>query len=56
MVEPNSSEKELLIKEKKTKKEKVLPEIEDAEIPFEIPSSWEWVRLGKLTNSWRGNT
>ena len=41
-------EKTLLIKEKKIKKEKDLPEIEDDEIPFEIPTSWEWVRLGSV--------
>lgn len=50
------AEKELLIKEKKTKKEKVLPEIEDAEIPFEIPSSWEWVRLGEIGQIVGGGT
>lgn len=44
------AEKELLIKAKKIKKEKALSEIEEDEIPFEIPSSWEWVRLGDITN------
>ena len=39
------AEKEKLIKEKKIKKEKPLPEITEDEIPFEIPESWEWVRL-----------
>ena len=48
------AEKELLIKEKKIKKEKSLPEIRDDEIPFEIPDSWEWVKLGEVTNY--GNT
>lgn len=42
------AEKEQLIKEKKIKKEKALPEIGDDEIPFEIPESWEWVRLGAI--------
>lgn len=45
------SEKEQLIKDKKIKKEKPLPEIADEEIPFEIPESWEWVRLSLLTES-----
>lgn len=41
-------EKEKLIKEKKIKKEKPLAEITDDEVPFEIPESWKWVRLGNL--------
>lgn len=43
------AEKEQLIKDKKIKKEKPLPEITDEEIPFEIPESWEWVRLGTIS-------
>ena len=39
-------EKQRLIKEGKIKKEKQLPEITDDEIPFDIPESWKWVRLG----------
>ena len=42
------AEKEKLIKEKKIKKEKPLPAITEAEKPFEIPDSWEWVRLGDI--------
>ena len=43
------AEKEQLIKDKKIKKEKPLPEITDEEKPFDIPESWEWVRLGEFT-------
>ena len=43
-----SEEKQKLIKEKKIKKEKPLPEITADEIPFEIPENWMWVRLGRL--------
>ena len=43
-------EKERLIKEKVIKKEKELPKMEEDEIPFEIPESWEWVRLGEIIN------
>lgn len=42
------AEKARLIKEKKIKKSKPLPEITDAEKPFDIPESWEWVRIGEL--------
>ena len=43
-------EKQRLIKEGKIKKEKPLAEIADDEIPFDIPESWKWVRLGDLAN------
>lgn len=42
------TEKEKLIKEGKIKKEKPLPPISEDEIPFEIPDTWEWVRLGEV--------
>lgn len=42
------AEKKQLIKEGKIKKQKALPEIKDDEIPFDIPESWEWVRLGDV--------
>ena len=40
-------EKAKLIKEKKIKKTKPLPEISEDDIPFDIPDNWEcaWVRL-----------
>ena len=41
-------EKQELIKQGKIKKEKPLLVIEDDEIPFEIPSTWKWVRLGEI--------
>lgn len=43
------AEKAELIKEKKIKKSKPLPPITDDEKPFDIPDSWEWVRLGEIT-------
>ncbi len=43
------TEKQALIKAGKIKKEKPLSEITEDEIPFEIPESWKWVRLGILT-------
>lgn len=42
------AEKARLVKEKKIKKSKPLPEITDDEKPFDIPESWEWVRLGEI--------
>ncbi len=48
-------EKERLIKEKKIKKQKPLPEITEEEIPFEIPENWKWVRLGEI-GIWEAGT
>lgn len=42
------AEKQKLIKEGKIKKDKPLPPITDDEIPFKIPPSWKWVRLGDV--------
>jgi type I restriction enzyme S subunit len=42
------AEKQKLIKEGKIKKEKPLPEISESEIPFDIPESWKWVRMGEI--------
>lgn len=44
------AEKQELIKQGKIKKQKDLPPIKDEEKPFDIPESWEWVRLGDLCN------
>lgn len=47
-------EKQKLIAEKKIKKEKPLPEITAEEIPFDIPESWKWVRLGEIATLYNG--
>lgn len=44
------AEKQRLIKAGKIKKEKPLPEIAEDEIPFDIPESWRWVRIGQIFN------
>jgi len=43
-----AAEKARLAKEGKIKKQKTLPEIGEEERPFEVPKSWEWVRLSDL--------
>lgn len=48
LLQKISSEKQELIKQCKIKKEKPLPAISEDEIPFEIPDSWEWVRLADI--------
>lgn len=49
LIKRIKSEKQRLIDEKVIKKEKPLPPIEDEEIPFDIPSSWKWIRLGDIS-------
>ena len=44
------AEKQSLIKAGSIKKEKPLPEIAEDEIPFDIPDSWKWVRLGDCSS------
>ena len=48
------AEKQRLIQEKKIKKGKKLPEIAEDEIPFDIPESWKWVRLGSVVSVYGG--
>ena len=50
LLEQIKLEKDQLIKDKKIKKSKPLLEITEDEIPFEIPESWEWVRLGDISS------
>lgn len=41
-------EKQALIKEGKLKKGKALPDITEAEIPYQIPKNWKWARIGSV--------
>lgn len=51
-----SAEKAQLIKEKKIKRSKKMPEITQEEKPFKIPESWEWTRFGDLVHFNLGKT
>ena len=51
LLQAIEEEKELLIKEKKIKKQKPLSEITEDEIPFAIPENWKWVRISDISNS-----
>lgn len=50
------AEKQKLIKEGKIKKDKPLPPITEDEIPFSIPPTWKWVRLGDISDLYTGNS
>ena len=44
--------KQKLIKDKKIKKEQGITEVREDEIPFDIPETWIWVRVGNI-GVWR---
>jgi type I restriction enzyme S subunit len=50
------AEKAALRQAQGTKKEKPLPAIKPEEIPFEIPESWVWCRLGEIAYITSGST
>lgn len=50
LIKKIENEKAELVREGKIKKSKKLPAITDDEKPFDISDSWEWVRLGSITN------
>jgi len=50
LLERIKEEKEQLIKDKVINREEALPSITKDEIPFDIPASWEWVRLEDLSS------
>lgn len=56
LIRKIENEKAELIKEGKIKKSKKLPVITDDEKPFDIPDSWEWVRLGNIGDWGAGAT
>lgn len=49
-------EKKLLVKEGKIKASKLMPEINPAEMPYELPEGWSWTRLGNIGNIFNGNS
>lgn len=50
------AEKAQLVKEKKIKKEKPLPEITADEIPYELPEGWVWCRMQEVGLFERGKS
>ena len=50
LLEKIKAEKELSIKEKKIKKSEVFPPISEDELPYKLPESWRWLRLGEIVS------
>ncbi|ENM5797473.1 restriction endonuclease subunit S [Vibrio mimicus] len=49
LLERIAEEKAQLVKEKKIKKPKKLPEITEDDIPFKLPEGWSWGRVNELS-------
>ena len=56
LIKKIENEKAELVKEGKIRKSKKLPAITDDEKPFDIPDSWEWVRLVNIGDWGAGAT
>lgn len=56
LLERIADEKAQLVKDKKIKKPKALPEISEDEKPFELPKGWEFSRLGFIGEIFNGNS
>ncbi len=50
------AEKKRLVKERKIKTPKTLPEITTNDEPYSLPHGWQWVRLGAIGNIFNGNS
>ncbi|WP_332398693.1 restriction endonuclease subunit S [Vibrio metschnikovii] len=56
LLERIEQEKAQLVKEKKIKKPKKLPNISDEEKPFDLPNGWSWIRLNEYGEWGSGST
>lgn len=56
LLERIKREKERLIKERIIKTYRSLPPINANKLPFQLPSSWQWVRLGEIARIIGGGT
>ncbi len=50
------AEKKRLVKERKIRTPKTLPEIPSSDEPYSLPDGWQWVRLGAIGNIFNGNS
>lgn len=50
LLEKINLEKDRLLRDKKIKNQKQLTLIEPEELPFDLPNSWKWMRLGEVVD------
>jgi type I restriction enzyme S subunit len=51
LLERIAAEKEQLIKDKKIKRQKSLPALKESELPFALPTGWEWARVWDVAHT-----
>ena len=56
LVKHISRQKTALIKTGSLKEEKPQPAVNEDEVPFDIPESWVWIRLGDFCSIYNGNS
>lgn len=56
LIRTIEAEKKRLVKERKIKTPKTLPEITASDEPYSLPHGWQWVRLGAMGNIFNGNS
>jgi len=49
LIEEVATEKEKLLKAKQVRKQKALPAVTKKEVPFELPCTWRWCRIGDIS-------
>lgn len=56
LIRTIEAEKKRLVKERKIKAPKTLPEVAASDEPYSLPHGWQWVRLGAMGNIFNGNS
>ena len=56
LIRTIEAEKKRLVKERKIKAPKTLPEVTASDEPYSLPHGWQWVRLGAMGNIFNGNS
>lgn len=56
LIRTVGAEKKRLVKERKIKVPKTLPEVTASDEPYSLPLGWQWIRLGAIGNIFNGNS
>ena len=56
ILERNAKEKRCLVDQRKISKPKSLPRLSSEEVPFNVPETWQWIRLGDVALVVMGNS
>ena len=56
ILERNAKEKRCLVDQRKIGKPKSLPRLSSDEVPFNVPETWKWIRLGDVALVVMGNS